>query len=290
MNPKPARHTTHAPGDSPGLPWAVMLACALFVILFPIFVMFKFSVADRDSSYGRGGQGPPLLPGRVQFEQYASLLERDDFIRAAACSLGICLLAVTLSLALGAPAAYALARTRIPGLTVLMAFILAVRLFPDICSVVPVAQVFSHRPLSAVPPLVRVALAHSLLALPYVVTICMGVFRTIPRDLEEQAGILGAGPWYTFRHVVLPVSITGLAAAAIYVFLLSWNEFIFAYFLFADSADVSLPVYLLRILAWTPQLNLLAALSVMLSIPVIIFCFAVQRYMIAGMTAGAVKE
>ena len=270
--------------------WLVMLACALFVVLFPLFVMLKFSVADRDSSYGTAGHGPPLLPRNVQIEQYVSLLQRGDFLRAAATSLGICLLAVAVSLGVGTPAAYALARFRFPGLALLMFFILAIRLFPDICSVVPVAQVFSRTPLGRIPPLVQVALAHSLLALPYVVYICMGVFQAIPRDLEDQARILGAGRWYAFRHVVLPVALTGLAAAAIYVFLLSWNEFIFAYFLFADSAAVSLPVYLLRILAWTPQLNLLAALSVMLSVPVIVFCFTIQRYMIAGMTTGAVKE
>jgi len=81
----------------------------------------------------------------------------------------------------------------------------------------------------------------------------------------------------------------GLAAAAIYVFLLSWNEFIFSYFLLLFGESTTLPVLLKKILSWSPQHNTLAAISVMLSVPVIIFTFIVQKYMQAGATAGAVK-
>jgi multiple sugar transport system permease protein len=190
---------------------------------------------------------------------------------------------------IGAPAAFTLARYEFPGLAVLMFCIISIRLFPDICSVVPVAEAFSKPPLSYIPSVLQVAAAHTLLSLPYVIYILMGVFKTIPRALEEQAYILGATKFYTFRTVIIPVALTGVAAASIYVFLLSWNEFIFAYYLLFKSPNVSLPVYLLRILAWTPQPNFLAAISMMLSLPVIIFSFAAQRYMISGMTAGAVK-
>jgi multiple sugar transport system permease protein len=117
----------------------------------------------------------------------------------------------------------------------------------------------------------------------------MGVFETIPRDLDEQAQILGASKLYSFTRIILPVALPGLAAAAIYVFLLSWDEFIFAYFLLAFGDLSTLPVLLKKILSWTPQHNLLAAISVMLSIPVIVFTFVVQKYMRTGATAGAVK-
>ncbi len=214
---------------------------------------------------------------------------RKDFWIAGLYSLEIAILTVAFSILIGAPAAFTLARYKFPGLAVLMFCIISIRLFPDICSVVPVAEAFAKPPLALIPPLLQVAAAHTLLSLPYVIYILMGVFKTIPKDLEEQAYILGATKLYTFRHVIIPVALTGLAAASIYVFLLSWNEFIFSYFLLFKSPHVSLPVYLLRILAWTPQPNFLAAISMMLSLPVIVFAFAVQRYMISGMTAGAVK-
>lgn len=120
--------------------------------------------------------------------------------------------------------------------------------------------------------------------------IAIGVFQTVPKDLEEQAAILGCSRFSTFTRIVLPVAAPGLAAGAIYTFLLSWNEFIFAYYLtFTNPEGATLPVYLLRIMAWTPQKNLLAALALVISVPVVLFSLVVQRYMQAGLTAGAVK-
>lgn len=265
------------------------LLIAIFAILFPIYIMFKYSISDRASIVTGGRYPVPLWPKDPNFFQYLELLKRQDFLIAGLQSLQISLITVFLSLVIGAPAAFTLARYRFPGLAVLMFAIVSIRLFPDICSVIPVAEAFAKPPLSLIPTSLQVAMAHTLLSLPYVIFICMGVFKTIPRDLEEQAYILGAGKLYTFWHVIIPVALSGMAAAAIYVFLLSWNEFIFAYYLMFKSPHVTLPVYLLRILSWTPQLNFLAALSMILSVPVIIFSFAVQRYMISGMTAGAVK-
>ena len=170
---------------------------------------------------------------------------------------------------------------------VLATLLISVRLFPDIVSVVPVVEIFIK--LRLINTKIGVALAHSLLSIPYVIFIAMGVFETIPKDLDEQAQIMGASKLYSFVRVILPVALPGLAAAAIYVFLLSWDEFIFAYFILAFGNLSTLPVMLQKILSWTPQHNLLAAISVMLSIPVIIFTFIVQKYMRAGATAGAVK-
>lgn len=269
--------------------WFICLILIVLLIVFPLYIMFKYSIADRASIVTGGRYAAPLWPREPNAAQYKELLGRKDFLIAGFYSLQIAILTVVLSLLIGAPAAFTLARYRFPGLAVLMFSIVSIRLFPDICSVIPVAEAFAKGPLSHIPAFFQVAMAHTLLSLPYVIYICMGVFKTIPRDLEEQAYILGASRFYAFRHVVIPVALSGLSAAAIYVFLLSWNEFIFAYFLLFKSPNVSLPVYLLRILAWTPQLNFLAAISMILSVPVIIFSFAVQRYMISGMTAGAVK-
>jgi multiple sugar transport system permease protein len=100
---------------------------------------------------------------------------------------------------------------------------------------------------------------------------------------------MGASKLQAFINIVIPVALPGMAAAAIYTFLLSWNEFIFAYYLLFHSTANTLPDYMMRLLTRTPQRNYLAALAVVLSLPVVLFTFLVQRYMIAGMTAGAVK-
>jgi multiple sugar transport system permease protein len=258
----------------------------IIIVLIPIFVMIKYSLSDR-SSVVTGGKPIPLWPYHPTVEQFRGLAAMDRFMGSFLVSLEVALLSIVFSLILGTPAAYALVRYRFPGVMVLATLLISVRLFPDIVSVVPIVEIFIRfRLVNSVP---GVALAHSLLSIPYVIFIAMGVFETIPRDLDEQAQILGASRIYSFTRIVLPVALPGLVAAAIYVFLLSWDEFIFAYFLLAFGELSTLPVLLQKILSWTPQHNLIAAISVMLSIPVVLFTFIVQKYMRAGATAGAVK-
>ncbi len=269
-----------------GLIWLVGIIIMIIIVLIPIFVMLKYSLSDR-SSVVTGGKPIPLWPYHPTMEQFRGLATMDRFIRSFIISLEVALLSIVFSLIIGTPAAYALVRYRFPGVMVLATLLISVRLFPDIVSVVPIVETFiAFRLVNSVP---GVAMAHSLLSIPYVIFIAMGVFETIPRDLDEQAQILGASRIYSFTRIILPVALPGLAAAAIYVFLLSWDEFIFAYFLLAFGDLSTLPVLLQKILSWTPQHNLIAAISVMLSIPVVIFTFIVQKYMQAGATAGAVK-
>ncbi len=269
--------------------WAVMLILAIFAILFPIYIMLKTSLADRDSIVTGGRYPEPLWPFDPNLDQFGVLFGKKDFITSGLFSLWVALMSVAFALLLGTPAAFALARFKFPGMGVLALVIIGIRLFPDVASAIPVAEWFMKPPLVYIPALIQVALAHALVSAPYVVYICQGVFATIPKDLEEQAEIMGASKLQAFINIVIPVALPGMAAAAIYTFLLSWNEFIFAYYLLFQSTANTLPVYMMRLLTWTPQRNYLAALAVVLSLPVILFTFLVQRYMIAGMTAGAVK-
>ena len=268
------------------LVWLIGIILMILVVLAPIFVMFKYSISDR-SSVVTGGMPIPLWPYHPTIEQFQGLATMHTFITSAFASMKVALLSVIISLVIGTPAAYALVRYRFPGIMVLAMLLISVRFFPDIVSVVPIVETFMK--LGLVNTVLGVAMAHSLLSTPYVIFIAMGVFETIPKDLDEQAQILGASKLYSFTRIILPVALPGLAAAAIYVFLLSWDEFIFAYFLLAFGDLSTLPVLLQKVLSWTPQHNLLAAISVMLSIPVIIFTFMVQKYMQTGATAGAVK-
>jgi multiple sugar transport system permease protein len=267
----------------------ILICLVLFFIIFPLFMMTKYSVSDRESIITGGKYPEPFFPFKPNLEMFEALSVRKDFVGAGLTSLWVGLLAVAFSLFLGAPTAFALARFKIPGITILLFFLLSVRLFPDISAVIPVAELLLSRPFSLLPPVILVGLAHTLLALPYTVYIAKGVFESIPKDLEEQAHVLGAGKARTFLKILVPLALPGLGAAAIYTFFLSWNEFIFAYFLTFQGTQTTLPVYLLRILTWSPQKNFISAISLVICIPVIIFTFLVQRYMKEGLTAGAVK-
>lgn len=272
-----------------GAAWTLGLLILLVAVLLPPFILVKYSISDK-SSIVTGGEYPqPFWPYHPTFRLFDQLFSREDFTGAAWTSLQVGLLAVGFSILLGAPAAFALTRYRFPGKAFILFFMISIRLLPDVSSAVPVAEQFSRSPLNLLPDVVVVALAHTLLALPYVLYIAIGVFETIPRDLEEQAQLLGASRLFAFTRIIIPVALPGLAAAAIYAFLLSWNEFVFAFFLTFQSTSTTLPVFLQRILAWTVQTNYLAAIALTLTLPVLVFTMLVQKYMRAGMTAGAVK-
>ena len=168
--------------------WLVSLVSVLLIIIIPLIVLFKFSISDNSSLF----PPVPLWPHNPDFSQYKELLGSKDFIMAAFYSLEIALLTVLFSLITGAPVAYVLSRLKIPGISIIIFFILAIRFFPGICSVIPVVEFFSNPIFNLLPVLIKVVLAHTLLSLPYVIFMCQGVFDAIPVELEEQALILKA--------------------------------------------------------------------------------------------------
>ncbi|MEQ8169366.1 MAG: carbohydrate ABC transporter permease [Candidatus Eremiobacterota bacterium] len=271
--------------------WTICVMFTVFMVLSPLYIMFKNSVSDEGSIKRGPGEFEPFFPKEPTFYYYKYIAGQRQFLDAFRVSLTVAFLTVIFSIAIGTPAAYVLARRKFPGKSALLFFMLSIRLFPDISSVIPVVNVFLTPPLIYLPNIIQVALAHTLLALPYVLFMSTGVFEVIPKDLEEQAYTLGCSRFYTFTRIVMPLAMTGLAAAAIYTFLLSWNEFVFSYFLMTLTASSAktLPVMLNNELFGGAASNIMAVISVYLSIPVIAFTFLVQKYIQSGMTSGAVK-
>ena len=259
---------------------------ALMTVLIPVYLLAKYSISDI-ASINTGGEPIPLWPLSPSLHAFAYLFTDHHFYSVLLNSVLVALMTVLFSLLLGVPASYVLGRYKIPGRKALLLGIISVRLFPDIASVIPIVEFFIR--IGVHQTYLGVILAHTLLALPYVIFIGMGAFESIPEDLEHQAWVMGASRFQTFYKILLPLAVPGLAAAAIYTFLLSWDEFIFAYFLTLGKQEIfTLTLYLNGIKHAEPQ-NLLAAISVCLSIPVVIFSLMVQRYMIAGISTGSVK-
>ncbi len=125
--------------------WFACMVLMILVVLAPIFVMFKYSISDR-SSVVTGGAPIPLWPYHPTMEQFQGLVAMGSFVRAAFVSIQVALLSVAISLVIGTPAAFALARYRFPGIMVLATLLISVRLFPDIVSVVPIVETFMNYP------------------------------------------------------------------------------------------------------------------------------------------------
>jgi multiple sugar transport system permease protein len=266
--------------------WAAGILLAVLMVIVPVYLLIKYSISDI-GSINTGGAPVPLWPENPTLRSYAYLFTDQNFYQVILNSVIVAFSTVLLSMIIGVPAAYVLGRYRIPGRRMVLLGIISVRLFPDIVSVIPITEFFIHTGLHQT--FSGVILSHTLLALPYVIFIGMGAFESIPVELEQQAWVLGASRYQTFLKILMPLSVPGLAAAAIYTFLLSWDEFIFAYYIvFGRQELFTMTLYLNGIKHAAPQ-NLLAAISVCLSIPVVLFSFLVQRYMIAGISTGSVK-
>ena len=265
--------------------WSVVTFVTLVFILFPIYMLIKYSISDP-STLNTMGAPVPLWPNHPTLSILQYLFKSREFWQVVRNSLGIAFSTVLLTMTLGVPAGFALARNNIPFKKVFLILLISVRLFPDVSSVVPVTTFFIK--LGLHDTFFGLVLVHTLLSLPYMIFISSSAFEFISRDIEDQARVIGAGPIRIFTQILVPIVYPSLVAGAIYTFLLSWDEFIFANYLLMNTA--TLPTYLnYNIGVGGIQPNVLAAISVCLSLPVIIFTFTVQRYMVSGISAGAVK-
>lgn len=232
---------------------------------------------------------PPLLPTRVTWEHYRVVLQQSLIPRALWNSLGVALITTVLALLLGSLAAYALARLPVPGKKLILLGIVAGSAFPQIATVSPLYLLM--RALGLRDTWTGLVLANASFALPLVIWLLAGFIREIPEELEQAAALDGARPAQVFRFVLLPLMAPGMASAALLTFLFSWNEFLFAYTFTATGASRTVPVALALFpgifeVPWGD----IAAASILASLPPILLVALLQRYLIRGLLAGALRE
>jgi ABC-type glycerol-3-phosphate transport system permease component len=262
--------------------YAALLAL-LVVFLFPLLWIVGLSLKTRIQVFA----SPPLFLWVPTLQNYVSVLSTGSFQTAFINSLLIAAEAVLLSMCVGVPAAYAFARFRFGGRGVLFMSLLVMRMLPPIAVLVPMYVLFSK--LGLAQTRLSVVLAYTTFALPLVVWIMRGFFEELPRELEESAWVDGASRFAAFRLVVLPLVRPGLVAATILTLLLAWNDFIFAAVLTTDATR-TLPVLMASFsgdvgVDW----GSMTASCVLVVLPVLLFSFAAQRHLVAGLSSGAVK-
>jgi ABC-type glycerol-3-phosphate transport system permease component len=231
---------------------------------------------------------PSLLPNALAFDHYRALFDERDFLIPIRNSFIVAALTTVLTLPVAALCAYALARLRFPGRGLLLAFILAVSMFPQISIVPPLYLMLRElRLLDTYPGLV---LPYVTFSAPLAVWLLTGFFRQLSPDLEEAAMLDGASRTRALRDVVLPLAAPGVATAAILTFLYCWNEFLFAlsFTLGPDRYTVPVAVTLFRGRYQVPWGQVLAA-TVVATLPVALLVLTCQRRIVAGLTAGASK-
>jgi multiple sugar transport system permease protein len=232
---------------------------------------------------------PPLLPSHLTVAHYGAVFTRSALPRALLNSLGIATATTALALALGLPAAYALARLPVAGRRGLLLGIVACTAFPQIATVSPLYLLV--RALGLRDTWLALVLAHTSFALPLTIWLLAGFMRDIPIALEESAAVDGAGTLASLRWVIGPLVAPGVASTALLAFLFSWNEFLFAYTFTATEASRTVPVALALFpgvfeVPWGD----IAAASMLASVPTLVIVIALQRYLVQGLVAGALKD
>ncbi len=216
------------------------------------------------------------------------MLADGEMVVAMRNSIVVTACVVVLTLALAAAAAYAFAR--MTGTLAMLAygFVVAGMAIPVQASMVPQFVLFDL--LGLTDSLVGLVIVQTVTGLPIAVFILTGFMRTLPRELFEAADMDGSGPWRTFRSIVLPLSTPSLAAAAIFLLVISWNDLLYPLLFITDPAKRTLPLALLGFTGeYLTEYPLLFTGVVVASAPLALAYVFLQRWFVAGLTAGSVK-
>ena len=261
----------------------VIIAGIVAFSLFPIFWIVTTSLKQRVDVY----TGKPVLLFRVTLESYRRVFELQNFPRYLFNSFLVAASTTFIIMYFGALGAYALTRWRFSGYNWVSLAIIAARMFPPI-ALLPSFFLFASR-MGLVDTRQVLIFAHSTYGLPFIVFMLAGFFRQIPRDLDEAALIDGCSYLSLFNRIMLPSIAPGLAATAILSFIWSWNEFLFALVLTRASSK-TLPVVISEFIGFVQvDWQGLTAMATLLMVPSIVITFFTQRYLVKGLTAGAIK-
>jgi len=263
-----------------GIAIVALMAFTLFPFYWAIVASFTSDAAlFRD---------PSLIPQHLIFDHYRALFTERDFITPIRNSLIVAGTTTLFCLVVGTLAAYALARIEFRGKAAIMAFILAVTMFPQISIVSPLYLLLrSLRLIDTYPGLI---MPYMTFAMPLTVWVLTGSIRQIPKDLEEAAHVDGATRRQSFTRILLPLAVPSLATTGILTFIYCWNEFLFAlsFTLGPERQTVPVAIALFRGQYQVPWGEILAA-AVVATAPVAAMVLVFQRRIVQGLTAGAVK-
>jgi arabinogalactan oligomer/maltooligosaccharide transport system permease protein len=280
----------------------IALIFITLVVLFPTLWIVGMALDPRDLA-----RPDSIVPPQVSLEAFGRVFTKT-FINDITVWIGLrnsLIVAVGTALfatIIGTLAAYAFSRFRFPGRQAGMLAFIIVQIMPAVTTLAPLFVILNA---VRVPPgctgggdcwvlrenLPGLIIAYSSSALPFVIWNLKGYFDTIPKDLEEAALIDGAGPFQAFLKVVLPLSLPAFAVTLLFAFMAGWSEYLLAVIFINDAQNTTLPMMLAGMVnqygdaTWSD----FAALSIVMSLPVVLLFFLLQRWIVSGLTLGGVK-
>jgi multiple sugar transport system permease protein len=263
----------------------IVLLLLIIFALFPIFWMVITSFKSNSELLNN-----VMWPKEFRLKNYIDLWGTVNFGLFYSNSLIICLTTTVVATTFSTMAGYAMARFKFPGSSIFGTTVIGTQLIPGILLMLPLYLTFITFTRETGIPIVKtnggLILLYTGFYIPLSLWIVRGFFAAIPPDLEEAAMIDGATRFGAFWRIALPLARPGILATAIYVFLTAWDELFFASVMQVNTVPIGIRTYVGQ---YANRFDLMMAASVMVTIPVAIIFFVLQKHMISGLTAGAVK-
>lgn len=262
-----------------------LLLCFIVFALFPLYWLLKVSVTPTRLLYS---EGIKLWPSQTTWDNYGFVLTRSDFPQFFLNSVivaGSTALVVTVVAAI---AGYAFSRFAFRGKMIIIALMLITQMFPLVMLIAPIFKMLS--PLGLTNSLTGLIIVYSAFNVPFATFLMQSFFDGVPKELEEAAMIDGDTRWGAFRKMALPLTLPGIGATLGFIFTAAWSELLFALMLISKAAKQTFPVGLLSFVGkFSVDFGQMMAAGVLALIPACLFFIFIQRYLVQGLTAGAVK-
>ena len=261
----------------------LFIIVVLLMFFFPIFWMMSTAIKPESEYLASPPIYLPQKPTSSAFsEAYKNLL-----FPALSNSIIVSGLSTVLAVVVGSLAAYGFVRLNFRGRKHIMFWIFSTRMFPPVIAAIPLFLLFNRANL--IDTHLGLILIYTVFNLPFVVILMYSFFQTLPKELEESAWIEGCSYLGSFFRISLPLTFPGIVASTLFSFIFAWNEFFFA-LVFTRTRAGTLPLVIAGLHAtWGVAWGQIAALTIIITLPVITLCFVLQKQLVRGMTFGALK-
>ncbi|MDC0611729.1 carbohydrate ABC transporter permease [Vibrio sp.] len=257
----------------------------LFFALFPIYWLLKISVTPDQLLYSEGVR---LWPSGITFEHFKNVLKDTDFPTFFKNSVLVSLGTALVTTVIAALAGYAFSRFEFRGKVIVVTLLLFSQMFPVLMVLPPIYKILA--PLGLTNSLTGLVIIYSAFNVPFATFVMQSFFDSIPKDLEESAMLEGCTRFQGFYKILVPLTLPGMAATLGFVFTAAWSELLFSLMLINKNEVMTFPVGLLSFVSkFAVSWGDMMAAAVMALIPACLFFAVIQKYLVQGLTAGAVK-
>lgn len=259
---------------------------SVFALVSPAILVFLWMISlSLKNELDNTAYPPVFIPNPPTFANYIEVFEKNNFLLNFWNSLLVTGGAVLIGLLVGVPAGYGIARSKAYRTAVM---ILIARMTPALSYLIPLFLLFQI--VGLIGSIWALLITHLVITVPIIVWVMIGYFEGIPQELEDAAYVDGATLWQSFRYIALPLARPGMMVGAILAFIFSWNNFVFSVVLGGkNSRTLPSAVYnslTFEQISWGP----LAAAALLVTLPVILMTIAAQREIVAGLSAGGLKD